>query len=328
MNAIREAFLREQLLDRRKRIEAALNEYSEAKEIAHLLREIDAALDRMKNGSFGICETCKDAIEEDRLMSNPLIRYCLDHLTPDQRTALENDLALASRIQRSLLPNNHIVSDSWELYHYYEPVGPVSGDYCDFFHTGNSGEVYFIIGDVSGKGVSASILMSHLHAMFRSLIATGLPLENIITQANRIFTESTLSSQFATLVIGKTSADGSLELCNAGHCPPLLIQSVRIAEIAATGIPLGIFDSANYDVERLQLYPNDLMLLYTDGFSETRNSELEEYGNARISSLIGSSINESPEQLVNAFLKDIRKFRGASPQTDDMTLMVLRRITS
>jgi phosphoserine phosphatase RsbU/P len=325
VNAVREAFIREQLLDRRNRLEAAMQEFTEAKQLTNLIREVDAALGRMKDGSFGICETCHDPIEEDRLLMNPLTRYCLDHLTPGQRAALESDITLASRIQQSLLPDKHIVSDHWELYHHYEPAGPVSGDYCDVFRTGKPGEIFFIIGDVSGKGIAASILMSHLHALFRSLTALDLPLGEIVGQANRIFTESTLSSHFATLVLGKASSSGSLEVCNAGHPAALFLHNGNPIEIAATGIPLGIFSSVNFDTERLTISETDTLFLYTDGLSETRRSDLSEYGSERISSLLRSAGNRATEHLIGAFLDDVRKFRNGAEQTDDLTLMVLRR---
>ena len=104
MADVQEAFLRDQLLDRRQRLETALVSSRGSESLLQLLDEVDSALERMKAGTYGICETCHDTIEEDRLITDPLIRYCLDHLTPSQRRALEQDLELASQLQRGLLP--------------------------------------------------------------------------------------------------------------------------------------------------------------------------------------------------------------------------------
>src|ERR1700755_2712786 len=94
-----------QLLDRRERLESAIVQNGDANQLRGLLEQVDAALNRINEGTFGICETCYDTIEHDRLERDPLIRYCLDHLTPEQRRVLEEDLELASRIQHKLLPN-------------------------------------------------------------------------------------------------------------------------------------------------------------------------------------------------------------------------------
>ena len=127
----------------------------------------NAALARMDEGTFGTCETCHDSVEKERLLSDPLIRFCLDHLTHEEQRALESDLELAARIQKGLLPPPEMSAAGWQVRYHYEPLGPVSGDYCDVLES-DSG-LLFLFGDVSGKGVAASMLMSHLHATFRSL---------------------------------------------------------------------------------------------------------------------------------------------------------------
>src|SRR6185369_2759205 len=112
-------------------------------------------------GTYGYCEVCKDPIEADRLLADPILRFCIDHLTPAQQHDLQEDLKLAARIQKGLLPQA-ISFDGWEVCYHYEPAGVVSGDYCDLIPS-QSGDLYFVVGDVSGKGVPASMLMAHLH---------------------------------------------------------------------------------------------------------------------------------------------------------------------
>src|SRR5258705_6909181 len=176
----------------------------------------------MDEGTFGICETCHESVEKERLLNDPLVRFCLDHLTREEQRALESDLELAARIQQGLLPPPELSAAGWHVRYHYEPAGPVSGDYCDVLES--DGGLLFLFGDVSGKGVAASMLMSHLHATFRSLARAGLPLERMVEDAIRIFCESTLAGEFATLVVVRVAHDGSVEFVNGGHLPVLHIH--------------------------------------------------------------------------------------------------------
>src|SRR5262245_4195560 len=156
----------EQLVNRRQRVAAAISSARPDPQLAALLQEVDAALQRFEAGNYGLCEVCHDAVEADRLIANPLQRFCLDHLDEGQRRALEDDLKLAGEIQRGLLPANDLRVRGWHLDYRYEPAGVVSGDYVDIITTGDG--LFFAVGDVSGKGVAASMLMAKLHAVFRS----------------------------------------------------------------------------------------------------------------------------------------------------------------
>src|SRR5438309_5390308 len=127
----------------------------------------------------------------------------------------------------------------------------VSGDYCDLFET--DGGLLLMLGDVSGKGVAASMLMSHLHATFRSLAEGGLPLDRLVEDANRIFCESTLAGQYATLVVGRAASDGSVEFISAGHLPVLHIHGAGTTARDSTGVPLGMFCNTRFPVHRLTL---------------------------------------------------------------------------
>ena len=177
MATVEMGFLHSQLEERKRRLETVITLAPDDANVTALLREVDSALDRFAAGTYGLCETCHDSIERDRLLADPLICYCLDHLTRSERADLQRDLDLASQLQRALLPPANLKVDGWETSYHYAPLGPVSGDYCDLYPTG--GQLYFMLGDVSGKGVAASMRMTQLHALFRSLIGMGLPLAEI-----------------------------------------------------------------------------------------------------------------------------------------------------
>ena len=233
-------YIKNQLVDRRERLNQIIPHTDNAPHLLNLLKEVDFALERMDNGSYGLCDVCHDPIEPERLLADPLMRVCIDHLNELQQRALEQDLNLASKIQRGLLPKNDLTIAGWEFSYYYGPSGSVSGDYCDLIPLQDN-SFLFVLGDVSGKGVSASLLMSHMHALFHSMISFGLGVNEIVEKSNRLFCESTLSTHYATLVSGKASPTGEIEICNAGHNYPLHITDGKISCVEATGLPIGLF---------------------------------------------------------------------------------------
>jgi len=252
-----------------------------------------------------------------------LVRFCLDHLTNAEQRALESDLSLAARIQRALLPKPGLAPAGWNVRYHYQPAGMVSGDYCDLFET--DGGLLFMLGDVSGKGVAASMLMSHLHATFRSLAEAGLPLDRLVQDANRIFCESTLAGQFATLVVGRAAHDGSVEFVSAGHLPVLHIHGDGATPKDSTGVPLGMFCNARFPVHRLALANRETLFLYTDGLTEARNRAGAEYGLHRIHALAARHTEIAPAGLISECLEDLLSFREGLKQTDDLTLLAVRR---
>ena len=326
------SFLREQLLDRRQRLDSAIAESGDSAGLVQLLNEVDSALRRMDNGSYGICEVCHESVEKPRLVADPLVRFCLDHLTADQQRALEQDLELASQLQRELLPEETVSYDGWQICYHYQPVGPVSGDYCDVIvgagrGDGDGRELFFALGDASGKGVAASMLMAHLHAIFRTLAASGLPLHELVGRASRIFRDSMMSPYFATLVCGKANASGRIEICNAGHCPPLVIQNGKVTRLEASGLPLGLFRGGQYTAQTLDLSPGDSLFLYTDGLSEARSRADEEYGEDRVAEVVAGHLSLDPRGLIHACIKSVTEFRSGAPMTDDLAAMAVRRVS-
>src|SRR6204780_4022803 len=215
--------------------------------------DVEAALHRMDDGTYGICDECHDSVEKDRLLADPLVRLCLDHLTSDEQRALERDLELASRVQRGLLPRTDLRHGDWLVHYQYKPAGMVSGVYCDLIPPAAAdGELVFLLGDVAGKGVAASLLMTHLHAMFRSLAGVDLALDKLLEVANSVFCQSTIAGQYATLICGRAGQRGEIEIGSAGHLAALLIAKDGVGRVFPTGAPLGIFPPSRYTVQRVR----------------------------------------------------------------------------
>ena len=324
MQVSAESTFRDQLMDRRRKLENAAQSDTASADVARLLVEVDAALARMDEGTYGLCEVCHDPVEIDRLIADPLVRFCIDHLTPREQRALEDDLALAARIQRELLPKADTRVDGWEISYVYHPARVVSGDYCDLINS-SDGAFFFMLGDVSGKGVAASMLMAHLHALYRSLVLTGLSLASLMERASRVFCESTLPTHYATLVGGRAEPSGEIEICNAGHPPPLVVTRDGVSDIQATGLPVGLFCEERFSTVRVRLATDDALLLYTDGVSEARDEAGVEYGRERLRQLLASCHRRPAADVLGMCLDDLRRFRGRTAATDDLTLMVVRR---
>ncbi len=321
MATLEVTFLHNQLEERKHRLEAAIALSPQKAGLAGLLHEVDSALERMAKGTYGICDECHESIEQDRLLTDPLVCYCLDHLTTSQRDALQRDLDLAAQVQRNLLPRPGLSTGGWESSYHYAPFGPVSGDYCDLIPS--DGQLFFVLGDVSGKGVAASMLMAQLHALFRSLTGMALPLGQIVAQANRVFCESALAGQYATLVCGLAKPTGEVEIHNAGHWPAIVVTRGGLVRIESTGLPLGMFPEFDFSATRLHLEPSDLLFLYTDGLLEARRGD-EEYGVDRLTHLLRQKAAVCPDEAVSGCLADLRSFMEGQPQ-DDLTLMAIQR---
>lgn len=318
--------IRTQLLTRRERLQEFIREERKTPQLVKLLQEVDMALERLNDGSYGLCEICHEDIEPRYLRMEPLVRVCLEHLSPEEQRGIERDLQLAAEVQVNLLPERGMKIRGWELGYHYEPVGPVSGDYCDVIVSPLNPEVtYFFFGDVSGKGVAASLLVSHLHAMFRSLVESNLPLGRLVERANRLFCESTMSANFATLVSGRISSAGEMEICNAGHCYPLLVKGGQIRSIESTGLPLGTFYNADYQSRAMHLSGKDFLFLYTDGLTEARNPADEEYSEAQLSALVARESLRDPNHLIDSCIRSVAEFRSGARKIDDLTIMILRK---
>jgi sigma-B regulation protein RsbU (phosphoserine phosphatase) len=295
--------------------------------VEDLLRDIDDALARMGAGTYGLCETCHDPIEPERLEADPIIRFCLDHLSPSQARALEQDLELASRVQLNLLPPSELSVEGWQVSYHYQPLGTVSGDYVDIVRpTASNPDMFFLFGDIAGKGVAASMLMAHLHASARTLIELGLPLPQVMQRANRLFCESTMANHYATLVSGRLSPEGQLEISNAGHPPPIHLHDGEATMLDPTSVPVGLFCQKDYPERHVEVAAGDSLVLYTDGVTETFGANDSEYGVDRLVAVARANASRTASALVAACIKDMEAFRAGIRRTDDVTLMVIRRL--
>ncbi|MDE3161463.1 MAG: SpoIIE family protein phosphatase [Acidobacteriota bacterium] len=327
-----QAKLRSQLSDRRSRLESTIASLDQPADLVRLLAEVDSALSRLDAGNYGACLVCQESVEVSDLRANPMATYCLCPLTPERQRALERDLDLAWHVQAALLPPLGLVAAGWQTHYRYLPHGPVSGDYCDLVVADRDREagLYFMLGDVSGKGVAASLLMAHLNASLRAFARRGLSPEEALGEANRLLAESTLASHYATLVCGRASPSGEVETVNAGHSTPIVVRSSGSVEtLGAAGLPLGLAiapePGARYRAEQVVLDEGDTLVLYTDGLTEAANSREEEYGSERLIRVLARGASHPPRELIAECLTDLSSFLAGASLSDDLTMLALAR---
>lgn len=326
MHTIESDTLRQKLEDRQERLRGALDAHPGDEAIEDLLTRVDGALDRLDDGTHGRCLVCTERVAGGDLAKNPLLEYCLCHLTPKQQRALEHDLGLARRIQSGLLPDPDVRTPSWHAHYRYEPAGVVSGDYCDLLRLpGENDTIFFVVADVSGKGVAASLLMAHIQAAFRSLVDARVPLAELVARVNQQLLDVNLPTHYATLAGGRASSDGRVELVNAGHCTPVVLRACGVEMLGPTGVPVGILDDRPYAVTELHLEPGDALVLHTDGLTEARSPSGEEYASARLAETLLRACTRHARGIVEAVREDLSRFVAGSPLGDDLTLMALVR---
>lgn len=244
--------------------------------------------------------------------------------TLDVESALAGELELARQVQTSLLPNRNCCLGSWMFAFSYEPAAAVGGDYVDLIRI-ESGDFYFALGDVSGKGIAASMLMSHLHATLRALVSAGMGLEEIVKNTSLHFCHSSLPAQFATLVLGKADQEGKVLLVNAGHTPVLLGDGKNVSVIEATSLPVGLFCRTDFKAVELQVQPGSSLLVYSDGITESTDGSGNEYGLGRLIADLRSFSHLPPREIVEEISRKIARFTGQAPLADDRTVLVLAR---
>jgi len=321
-----DGYFRAQLEARRRHLLHATADSSHTRaHLRWLLAEVDATLARLRDGTFGICDICLEPIEVDRLVQDPLVRSCGDHpVTSPEPDRLARDLALARAIQRRLLPPPQPAIDGWTFYYRYAAAGDVGGDYVDVIERPGGGETLVLLGDVAGKGFAASMLVSHLHAMFRSLVPHCRDAGELLARANDLFSASTAGAAYATVLVAALGADHSIALYSAGHWPPFVRRGRTVEAVSLDGgLPLGMFSSSQYTPTRVSLDADETLLFFTDGASEARDSAGLEFGRDRLATVMASAPSARPVDIVEACFDALRRFGDGRPAHDDLTLASL-----
>ncbi len=242
------------------------------------------------------------------------------------RERLERELDLAREIQQRFQPTSPPVVPGYEFQGISFPCYEIGGDYYDFIERAD-GRMVIALGDVSGKGTSAALLMSSLHAAVHAQIATNQPLAQIISAVNRYLADTIPPNRFITLFCAELdAATGMLAFINAGHNPPLIVHAAGTMEqLGAGGMPLGILPDAPYREGRTQLHAGDALVIYSDGVTETQNPQGEEFGPVRLYDVVARNLDASAAGIRDKIEAGITKFAQGTAAVDDITLVIVKR---
>ncbi len=236
---------------------------------------------------------------------------------------VERELLLARQVQLRLLPQSTVPAPRLDYTGYCQPARHTGGDYFDFLDLGE-GRLGIALADVSGKGMSAALLMANLQGRLQSIALSDSDPCSVLRRLNRDFFQMTDTSRFASMVYGVfEESTGLFRYASGGHLPPLLLRSSQVKRLAPTGPVLGFLHDADYTEESVQLLPGDTLCLYTDGVTEAPDSDGEEFGIDRLAELLASSNGRPAVATRDLLLRELRQFSGPHPH-DDLTLIVLR----
>jgi phosphoserine phosphatase RsbU/P len=244
-----------------------------------------------------------------------------------QKRIMDEELKTASVIQRRLLPPAPTGVAGYTFAGMNRPCRTVSGDYYDFVLRPD-GRVYFVIADVSGKGITAGLLMAGLQASFRIFTKNDPPPAKLMMQLNVALKEILPQSKFVTLFLGRLDThSGLVEYANAGHCPPLWIKRTSVQELGDTDLVLGVMTRAVYAGRQLQLEPGDALVIFTDGLSEAVNPEGEDLASIELQKKLAALHGRSADDLAKAVEETISEVADTQ-LSDDVTLVVVSRNAS
>jgi serine phosphatase RsbU (regulator of sigma subunit) len=250
-----------------------------------------------------------------------------------EKKRLEKELEIAREVQRMLFPKQLPQPTGMSVFGGCKPARMVSGDYYDFIVEDET-HLYIVVGDVSGKGISAALLMANLQAAIRSQLysckhddpdAVGQNLVKVMTYLNHQIYLNSPEEKYATLFLSRYDANSRrLWYCNAGHLPPIVLDSDGIQSLAATGTVIGLVPDATYQAQSIELAPEALLAIFTDGVTEAINKADEDFGYKQLQTALEQSRMLSPEGVYDYVQSKIDEWTGDLPQRDDITLIVAK----
>jgi serine phosphatase RsbU (regulator of sigma subunit) len=241
-----------------------------------------------------------------------------------ERERLKRELELCRRIQTEMLPHAPLRLGPTEIKGISIPAREVGGDFFNYFEL-PGGHVAVLVGDVSGKGISAALLMANIQATLRARLPLEPDLARLTAAIDREIEEATPAGVYATLFLGILDPQGkTLRYVNAGHHPQFLIRGQGIVPLSTTGMPVGLFAGHGYTEGTVQLADEDVLFFYTDGLVEVENEAGDMFGADRLESLLRAYSGQGVDVLLERAEQGVRGFRGAAEPFDDVTIMALR----
>lgn len=242
----------------------------------------------------------------------------------ESERVLAHEMALARQVQSKLLPQKTPALKTLDYWGECNQARAVGGDYYDFLSL-PSQRLAFILADVAGKGIAAALLMANLQATLRSYCSLECDdCLGLLPAINRLFCQATESNRYATFFFGEyDDVSRRLRYANCGHNPAVLLHNGKVQRLEATATVLGLFDDWTCSISEVQLAANDILVIYTDGFTEATDDEGEEFGEARLIDVITENHVLPPRLLCDSIIAEVKAFSRGIEQQDDMTAIVV-----
>jgi sigma-B regulation protein RsbU (phosphoserine phosphatase) len=255
-------------------------------------------------------------IEHERLLDERL-----------EKRRMEEELKVASEIQMRLQPFAPPKLDGWDMTGVSFPCREIGGDYYDFIHRKRDSHLIVAVGDVSGKGTGAALLMSSLHAAVRAQSQTGAPISEVMSEINQYIFENSPSNKFLTLFYGDLDPlTGTLSYSNGGHNAPMLVRrSGELERLDTGGLPIGMMQQVAYQEASVELECGDVLVIYSDGITESINEREEEFDEERLIDVVKKNSARSASGIRDRIDEALSRFVGTTAPVDDMTLMIIKR---
>lgn len=262
-------------------------------------------------------------------MQHSLVEY-IEELksTTANKERIEGELRIAHDIQMGMIPKIFPTMPEHkdiDAYASLKPAKEVGGDLYDFLFVGK--HFYFAVGDVSGKGVPASLIMAVCRNLFRTVAGQGVSPAQIVTSINDTMGENNESGMFITLFVGVVDlTTGHLTFCNAGHNPPVLVEKDGKAHYmdVCPNIPAGLFDGFEFEEQEVESIDGKLLFLYTDGLTEAEDKEKEQYGDDKLIEELNGTVDLATREVVDAIGKTVLEHANGAEQSDDLTMMAMK----
>lgn len=298
---------------------------------AHI-QVLDAALEMTENETLGRCKVCHGHVGSERLQLDYTCCVCIDHYSAEERRQLESELELSQVVQRAFLPQVVPEIPGLDIAVFSRPAQIVGGDYFDFlrFRDGVPG---LAIADVAGHGLSTSLLMASVQTVLRTLAPGTDSPSALARRVNRFFLHNVQMTTFVTMFLARLDPMArTLDYCNAGHNPPLLLRRHENATgpacwLQPTAAAVGLTEESRISSETIDLGGRDTLVLYTDGVTEAVNLQREEFGRQRLAALMERESDSTAQEMVEALRGSLQEFVGDESLADDTTIVVCRVAT-
>ncbi|WP_242385416.1 PP2C family protein-serine/threonine phosphatase [Phocaeicola sartorii] len=297
--------------------------------------DMDNIRSAMNNGAFDFATKPIDLDDLSKTIEKAIEQIEFIKLSQHEHSQLEsikNDLQIAGEIQQAILPRMFPpfsdLKEQVDIFASMTPAKDVGGDFYDFFRI-DKDRLGFVIADVSGKGVPASLFMAVSRTLIRATGLRGDLSSECLTYVNKLLCNESLDSMFVTVFYGiYDCSTGEIDYTNAGHNPPYVLRRNNAVEVLplSTNFIMGVFDDFVYTNTQFKLEPGDALVMYTDGVTEAFNENKEQFSEARLEKSLLTVPGADSQEIIEAVIEDVKDFAGNEEQSDDITMLTIKRL--